>query len=264
MLKIPRITVFLILVLLYHCPPARSQEVDPELFQSSRIISVEISRKLLKKVYSDGGYPKTLHCGCVFDKIQQVYPANCDRAGEDSGSNGDKKDKEILGWVHGIPASSFAKSLKCWNETLCRREDGSAFKGAGCCRVVSHKYKTREADMHNLFPAIAAAGEEEDDDALAAAGFGGMDEYRFCRKDGKPALAPVKEVQGDLARAYFYMAFQYKFPIPEELEEKLRQWHLKDPPDNWEEERNSAIEIAQGNRNPFIDQPELVERVRDF
>ena len=32
----------------------------------------------------------------------------------------------------------------------------------------------------------------------------------------------------------------------------------------WEQERNTLIEQEQGNRNPFIDQPELVERVGDF
>jgi len=32
----------------------------------------------------------------------------------------------------------------------------------------------------------------------------------------------------------------------------------------WEQERNTLIEQEQGNRNPFIDQPELVERVGNF
>jgi endonuclease I len=48
------------------------------------------------------------------------------------------------------------------------------------------------------------------------------------------------------------------------LEENLRAWHFKDPPDKIEEKRNSLIEQVQGNRNPFIDHPEIVERVIDF
>ena len=50
----------------------------------------------------------------------------------------------------------------------------------------------------------------------------------------------------------------------EKKEDVLRMWHIMDPPDIWEMDRNSLIEQKQGNRNPFIDHPELVERVRDF
>jgi endonuclease I len=48
------------------------------------------------------------------------------------------------------------------------------------------------------------------------------------------------------------------------LEENLRAWHFEDPPDKMEEIRNSLIEQVQGNRNPFIDHPEVVERMKDF
>lgn len=44
----------------------------------------------------------------------------------------------------------------------------------------------------------------------------------------------------------------------------LLEWHFTDLPGKWEEERNTLIEQEQGNRNPFIDKPELVERVGDF
>ncbi|HIG72185.1 MAG TPA: endonuclease I [Myxococcales bacterium] len=36
----------------------------------------------------------------------------------------------------------------------------------------------------------------------------------------------------------------------------LLQWHLEDPVDAWERNRNDVIEGYQGNRNPFIDHPE--------
>jgi len=52
--------------------------------------------------------------------------------------------------------------------------------------------------------------------------------------------------------------------IPGDYEDMLREWHLLDPPNQWEEERNTLIAEKQGNRNPFIDRPELVERVGDF
>lgn len=44
----------------------------------------------------------------------------------------------------------------------------------------------------------------------------------------------------------------------------LLEWRFTDPPSQWEEDRNMLIEQEQGNRNLFIDQPELVERVEDF
>ena len=113
--------------------------------------------------------------------------------------------------------------------------------------------------MHNLFPVIDDPKEME-----SSSLFGGMTEYRYCSEPGKPVLNPRPGVQGDIARAYFYMSRQYKFAIAKDLEDRLRTWHLEDPPDTWEEERNSLIEIVQGNRNPFIDHPEQVERVRDF
>ena len=39
----------------------------------------------------------------------------------------------------------------------------------------------------------------------------------------------------------------------------LIQWHLDDPVDAFEMRRNDRIEYHQGNRNPFIDYPELLD-----
>ncbi len=75
---------------------------------------------------------------------------------------------------------------------------------------------------------------------------------------------PDETIRGDIARAYFYMSLQYKVPIPETYEDMLREWHFTDPPSPWEQERNTLIEQEQGNRNLFIDQPELKQRVGDF
>jgi hypothetical protein len=37
----------------------------------------------------------------------------------------------------------------------------------------------------------------------------------------------------------------------------LMRWHVEDPPDDEERARNDLVEARQGNRNPFIDLPQL-------
>jgi endonuclease I len=41
-------------------------------------------------------------------------------------------------------------------------------------------------------------------------------------------------------------------------------WHESDPVDQEELERNQMVFEIQGNRNPFIDQPNLVSQISDF
>ena len=41
----------------------------------------------------------------------------------------------------------------------------------------------------------------------------------------------------------------------------LLDWHRNDPPDDFEMNRNNIIYQWQFNRNPFIDQPDLVEYI---
>ena len=39
--------------------------------------------------------------------------------------------------------------------------------------------------------------------------------------------------------------------------ETLYQWHLDDPVDSEELDRNDKVETHQGNRNPYVDYPDL-------
>lgn len=74
---------------------------------------------------------------------------------------------------------------------------------------------------------------------------------------------PVKH-KGNVARAVFYFAVRYDFPIPAAQEATLRRWNKLDPVDQSELDRNDAIEKIQGNRNPFIDHPEYIDQISKF
>lgn len=88
---------------------------------------------------------------------------------------------------------------------------------------------------------------------------------------------PKDEFKGDLARTYFYMATCYENKIEwwsspmlggnryevftSWAKELLLKWHRQDPVSAKETKRNEAVFTIQGNRNPFIDHPELVEKI---
>jgi len=92
---------------------------------------------------------------------------------------------------------------------------------------------------------------------------------------------PREAVKGDVARMIFYMATRYEGDNGEvDLEvvdyapsspnhepvhgvfSTLMEWHVDDPVDEWEENRNDIIyEDYQENRNPFIDHPEYVAQI---
>src|SRR5690554_2195345 len=78
--------------------------------------------------------------------------------------------------------------------------------------------------------------------------------------------------KGDVARGVFYLAVRYNGleivnGYPEGIVgqfgdlQTLLDWHRNDPPDDFEMNRNNIIYNWQFNRNPFIDQPDLIEYI---
>ena len=90
---------------------------------------------------------------------------------------------------------------------------------------------------------------------------------------------PADEYKGDFARGIFYMACVYddlpwvttyvynmfqqnSWPtLKGWAYETLLAWHRNDPVSQKEIDRNNAVESQQGNRNPFIDFPNLAEYI---
>lgn len=75
--------------------------------------------------------------------------------------------------------------------------------------------------------------------------------------------------KGEVARATLYFVTRHPGYVGDGREtnladvETLLQWHRQYPVTDYERHRNDKIEEVQGNRNPFIDFPELAEKV-DF
>ena len=92
---------------------------------------------------------------------------------------------------------------------------------------------------------------------------------------------PAEEYRGDFARTYFYVATAYAdlpfgagnadyqryltdstyFVFKPWLVEVLLDWHRADPVSEKERKRAEVIYSIQGNRNPYIDYPALVEYI---
>ena len=69
---------------------------------------------------------------------------------------------------------------------------------------------------------------------------------------------PGDDWRGDVARMILYMNLRYNEPFTDVGSLALfLQWNAEDNVSAFEDNRNSVISAAQGNRNPFIDNPYL-------
>lgn len=92
------------------------------------------------------------------------------------------------------------------------------------------------------------------------------------------SFEPTDRVKGDVARSMFYVDVRYEgtngepdLELVDEMTSSgsttigslctLLAWHRADPVDDLERARNDATQQEQGNRNVFIDEPELAEQL---
>jgi len=139
------------------------------------------------------------------------------------------------------------------------------------------------SDLHNLRPAHGSANSarsnhpySEVDDAVAnwygidaagayvSTGSQPLSDADYSERDGS-LWEPQEDRKGDLARSVFYFFTVYHYQSADISAvgdiHVLRDWHLADPVDAVEVERNNRAETAQGNRNPYVDYPDLVDHV---
>lgn len=90
-------------------------------------------------------------------------------------------------------------------------------------------------------------------------------------KLGKEGFEPADAAKGNVARSILYFVVRYyDRSIRQGMDytafwtnnvPMLLQWNRQDPPDANEKRRNDLVEQFQGNRNPFVDDPALADKI---
>lgn len=224
------------------------------------------AKKELGRIYAAAAQHTDLYCGCSF----AVVPGHGMRVDLTACGYVPARDAaraERIEWEHAVPAAAFGHSFAEWRDghPKCVDHRGKAFHGRRCARLASPEFSRIEADLHNLFPVVGEVNGLRGDLPMgvldppegAHRHIGGARSFKFgaCQSAIESGVfLPRREVRGDLARAYKYMAKSY--PDRHLLDDAHRPvfdaWDKSDPPDAWERERNKRIAEKQGNANTFI------------
>lgn len=141
-------------------------------------------------------------------------------------------------------------------------------------------------DLFHLVPGDYSANRSKSNHAPGIPADSTFNNGSFVTGSGAPygltrVFCPADEYKGDFARAYFYIATCYGDSLTwlssgeasvamtndgwQEFRPWLRDllvaWHRLDPVSDKEKTRAIEVNKIQGNRNPFIDYPELVEYI---
>lgn len=167
----------------------------------------------------------------------------------------------VNGWVEcvytgfdvqttGIPDPNIMNTEHTWPQSL--------FDGLDSIRT----------DLHHLFPTRNSINSSRGnlpfgEVVTSSSGYPQQGCDRGTDVNGVTVFEPRSQHKGDCARALFYTSVHYGNPTGflNYMEPVLRSWSSQDPVDSWESNRNTGVQTAQGNRNPFVDHPELLDRM---
>lgn len=129
----------------------------------------------------------------------------------------------------------------------------------------------QKSDLHHLYPtdmkANSVRGNYDFAEVVSNLNLKNCDASKSGASEvsgGSNYFEPPSEHKGNVARALFYFSVRYRMAITNDQQAFLRRWNEQDPVDDAEMTRNNEIEKLQGNRNPFIDFPNLAQDISKF
>ena len=171
--------------------------------------------------------------------IREVY---CNKDIDESAGVGPGKipNPEVVNCEHTWPQSKFSKK---------------------------HSAEMQKTDLHHLYPSDMHANSTRNNFPFAEVkGKFTADDCRDSKignslEGNIKSFEPPREHRGNVARAMAYFSVRYEMPIDAIQKKYFAKWNSEDPVDNEERIRHDKIMAIQGNRNPFIDYPELINRL---
>lgn len=197
---------------------------------ATAIPDYQTARKIFwSKVYP--GSAETLYCGDMMDS----------------------DDRTGFNVEHVFPMSWVTNALSCGTRAQCRSS--------------SQQFNIIEGDLHNLYPARSTVNSARRSYRFGevhgeSRAFGQACDFEV--NDRARVAEPRPAMRGEIARAMFYMAYQYRdqgLTIFARSGNILQQWHADDPPDEREKKRNLRISSLQGTANLFVEQPEILDQL---
>jgi len=129
----------------------------------------------------------------------------------------------------------------------------------------------QKSDLHHLFPTDTAAnstrGNYDFAEVVTNLNLKNCEASKSgasVTSGGSTYFEPPNEHKGNVARALFYFSVRYRISMNVKQQMFLKKWNDQDPVDDAEISRNNQIEKLQGNRNPFIDYPNLAQDISKF
>ena len=255
---------FYIITLLIFIVKLNSAQIPNDYYNSANDLSGEFLKTTLHNIIKDHTeYPYTSSSTDIWDILKET---------DKDTLNPDNVILFYSGWS--VNAAQEYNSAQGWSrEHVWAKSHGSFDTDIGI-----------GTDVHSLKPCDISVNSARGNDDFDNGGeiYIDGDGETECRTD-YDSWEARDAVKGDVARMLFYMATRYNGGNDEpdlklvdavntyEIDgtEKgyhgklstLLQWHKEDPVDSFEIRRNDIIYSYQGNRNPYIDHPEYVEKI---
>lgn len=193
----------------------------------------------------------TLYCQCQYNAEKKVDLESCNMQPAQVIERAHR-----IEWEHIMPAARFGQQRTCWQQAICTNpKTGKSYRGRKCCEKIDDEFKSIEAELYNLWPAVGLVNQARSDYEfgylLNKRGFFG------CAFDVDPDLKvaePPDAAKGIVARANLFMADHYHLAMSESQRVLFEQWDHDYPADQWEKSWAKSVEQIEGYPNPYIQQ----------